>query len=167
MLKVIGFCEELIENIEFDSHIPFNVRFNDNINPYVNLWALSINNSVFEVAVDEKTGVIDYITLVNIEREKIVLSDNLFIPKVNIVDGIPICDLNIWTHGDRVQESKQANLIVGRDYISFSISNEIVKKYYKVIQAYIGVNELGEICEVSITDLSGNEMDIVRRCLEI
>jgi len=167
VLKITGKLHRYIENVESDYYIPFSVRFNDKLNPHVILYMISKNNSVLEVAVNNETGAVEYITLANIEKEKVKLTDNLFSIKEEILNGTPVCSLEALSEKRLVREEKDILLVVGGKFIRIIISNGAAEKYYKVTRTYIGVNKQGELCEVAMDDMSKSEMDTLRDCLHI
>lgn len=167
MLKIIDYVEKDIEKIEIDYYIPFNIRFSNSLNPFIKLWRVINKNSLLEIAVDNKTGAIEYITLVNIEREKVTLTKESFHTNVEKINGVPICDLEIWSDKNILDHKSDLRLIIGSDFLRFSLVNDSVKRYYTVTRAYVGFNSKGEFCEVAINNLSGEEMDILKSCLHI
>ncbi len=167
MLKIINFVDKRIGMVEVDPYIPFKVQFSADFNPFVNLWRIINNNCLFEIAVDSKTGIMNYVTLVNIEQNKIMVVNGSFVINVQEIEGTPICDLKIWKHNDCVDVEKEVRLIIGENYLRFLILNEKNKHYYRIKRTLIGVNENKEFCEIAIIDLLKQEVDVLCECLRI
>ena len=170
MLKIIGYTENRIEKIEFDDYVPFNIQFNDS--SFINLWTVVQENTLFEVAVNNSSGAVEYITLVSIKKENIELTnENFSTGYCEVKNGVPICDCTKWSKAHfnewNVREERKLKLVVGDNFIRLFISNSYAKKYYKKIRAYIGVNELNELVEVAINDISHDEMGILKSCLRL
>lgn len=165
MLRIIGSVDKCVENVESDCYVPFSVRFSEQLNAHVNLWMLAKNNSLLEVAIDDKTGAIEYVTLVNITKEKIKLTNDLFSIYGEIIKGVPVCNREIFSENKLVREEENFLLMIGQNFLRIIISDKMPEKYYKTGRVYIGVSDQGELCEISMKEMVKNEIDTLKSCL--
>ena len=170
MLKIIGNTEKYTEKIEFDNYVPFNIQFNDS--SFINLWTAVQENTLFEVAVNNSSGAIEYITLVSIKKESIdLINENFSTGSCEVKNGVPICELTKWSREHfnewQIREESKLRLVVGDNFVRLLISDGNAKKYYKINRAYIGASERDELVEIAITGIAKDEMGMLNSCLKL
>jgi len=167
MLKFIRSIDQCIEKFESDYYIPFSVRFSEGLKARVSMWMIVNNDSVLEVAVDNQTGVLEYITLANIAKKDILSTNDVFSITGVIVDGVPICDLKFFGGRILVRSELNIRLIIGGDFFKILVSNDAAEKCYRTGRIYIGVNEQNELCEIIMSKMVRQEMDVLKNCLGV
>ena len=170
MLKVVGCIDRHIENIESDSFVPFSVRFNDFLNPNIYLLLISKDGLVLEVAIDLRTGVLEYLTLVNIVKNNVTLTDKMFFLERNkVIQGTPVFSKEYFCEKRIVRdETSDIRLSIGKNFVKIIIANgRSAEKYYLINRVYIGVDGLGGMCEVIMNNMSDDEISLLKDCLGI
>lgn len=165
MLKFVGVIDRFKEVLEGDYYIPLKVRFNNGANSFINLWRVVYDDSLFEIAIDNRNGLIAYLTLVNIDKTKVVFLTKTFTTDLEIVKGSPVCDLTIWQEKDVVDYQKDCFVEVGERYVRFLLMAGGAKKYYQIKRTYIGVDDKNEFCEIVVNNLSQKEFEVLKSCL--
>lgn len=172
MLKITGSVETPRAHLELDPHLPFLLRLGEAGNPGESLiwYCKPDDRTIFEVWLNEKTGVLQRISLVVVAPSRIVESQTTDSgPRVPTArraptgDTSPWGDPNITRNFDQHTEADQFNLVLGRDFISISFTgagdpNEWIVNH----RSRFGVDKDRQLCRVDLIGLTSQDITRIR-----
>jgi len=166
MVSLKGIEKERDCLIEIDYYVPFTITI-DNKNKYVPkiYWRMGdIRTSLIEICINEESGVLKDITLVSVNKVKLV--DNKINDIDNVKNGIPIFNIKSNVENGLIDEKRDFEVYLNKDYIMVAFENSKGScNYIKFGRTTMGFDNDGILNLIVVNDLKENEYNDLKEGL--
>jgi hypothetical protein len=167
MLNVFELSDKVFEKIEIDPYIPIKIKWGD--------WDILVEETIYwrtgdfkksliEIGIASKSGLLRSLTVVH--SDKIYFKEKSMNLTDAIEEGIPKFIISDWPECGRKDECGLFEIYYQEDEVNLILSTNKVSKKVVSGKVSFGLDDISNVCIVSINELSSEEKIQIKDTLE-